>query len=272
MIGQAIDDARGALPSVLLVGGEAGIGKSTLVRHAAGQAGAGLYLGRCVHLGGEVIPLAPLVDLLRQVRGAAPDVWAEAPEFASLSRWLTPRAASPDGAPEPGGVFGPVLELIGRLAGERTVLVGFEDLHWADTMTWNLFEFLARNLLDEHTILVGTYRADEVWAIRCSPGVSPSSRAFPAYIGSTSKAWAARTSTWRSRPCSVCPPQGRWWTRCLPGGRQPVLHPGVGGGARRGGGDTYLALRAPGGRRRRAGRPEPLGPRFAGGHRPGGGP
>ena len=55
-----------------------------------------------------------------------------------------------------------VLELITLLAAETTVMVGFEDLHWADTVTWDLFEYLARNLIDEQVVLVGTYRVNEV--------------------------------------------------------------------------------------------------------------
>ena len=39
-----------------------------------------------------------------------------------------------------------------------------EDLHWADANTWDLFEFLARNLLDTPVVLIGTYRATEVGA------------------------------------------------------------------------------------------------------------
>ena len=42
------------------------------------------------------------------------------------------------------------------------MIVGFEDLHWADAVTWDLFEYLARNLIDEQVVLVGTYRANEV--------------------------------------------------------------------------------------------------------------
>ena len=55
-----------------------------------------------------------------------------------------------------------MLELVTHLAADDAVLVGFEDLHWADTVTWDLFEFLARNLIDERVVLVGTYRANEV--------------------------------------------------------------------------------------------------------------
>jgi tetratricopeptide (TPR) repeat protein len=42
------------------------------------------------------------------------------------------------------------------------VIVGFDDLHWGDPATWDLFEYLARNLADERVVLVGAYRADEV--------------------------------------------------------------------------------------------------------------
>ena len=38
------------------------------------------------------------------------------------------------------------------------MLVGFEDLHWADSVTWDLFDYLARNLIDERVVLVGTFR------------------------------------------------------------------------------------------------------------------
>ncbi len=73
LFGRAVADARQGLPSVLLVGGEAGIGKTTLVGEGAARADVALYLGRPTHIGGDVIPLAPLADLLRQARRAAPD-------------------------------------------------------------------------------------------------------------------------------------------------------------------------------------------------------
>lgn len=157
---RAIGDARNGVPSVLLIGGDAGIGKSTLIRHSADQAGTAAYLGRCVHMGGDVIPLAPLADLLRQVRRSSPEALNDTPGSASLQHWLAPGSTAPD----PGGVFMGVLELLSHLAGGDAIMGGIEDLHWADTATWDLFEFLARNLIDEHVVLVGTYRADEIVA------------------------------------------------------------------------------------------------------------
>ena len=54
---RAFADARAGVPSTLLVGGDAGIGKSTLIAEAAERAGVNLYVGRCVPIGGDVIPL-----------------------------------------------------------------------------------------------------------------------------------------------------------------------------------------------------------------------
>jgi predicted ATPase len=87
---RAVADARNAMPSVLLIGGDAGIGKSRLVREGAAQAGITLYLGRCMHLGGDAIPLAPLADVLRQIRRTSPDILSESSEFAVRGHWLTP--------------------------------------------------------------------------------------------------------------------------------------------------------------------------------------
>ena len=65
---RAVETARVGRPGVLLVGGDAGIGKSTLVAEGARRAGTDLFVGRCVPMGGEVIPLAPLAELVRNVR------------------------------------------------------------------------------------------------------------------------------------------------------------------------------------------------------------
>ena len=162
---RAIVDARNALPSVVLVGGDAGMGKTTIVRESAWRAGAVLYLGRSTHIGGDTIPLAPLADLLRQVRRSKPDLLTATPDLAPLLHWFAPGTIGmePSASPQV-GLFTAVLELITYLAADDVVVVGYEDLHWADTVTWDLFEYLARNLIDERVVLVGTYRANEVGA------------------------------------------------------------------------------------------------------------
>ena len=152
-LGRAIADARNGTPSVVLVGGDPGIGKSTLVAEAADRADVDLLLGRCMALGGDAIALAPLADLLRQIRRSAPHLLDDTE--SPLSRWLNPNADAT------GGLFAPFLELIAGLAAADALVLAFEDLHWADVATWDLFEYLARNLVDDRVVLVGTYRASE---------------------------------------------------------------------------------------------------------------
>lgn len=163
MVDRAIADARNGLPSAVLVGGDAGIGKTTFVREAALRAGVAIYLGRSTHIGGDTIPLAPVADLIRHVRRSRPELLAETLTLAPLREWFTPGSITPGASTAgQGGLFVAVLELIGLLAADDAVLVGFEDLHWADSATWDLLDYLARNLIDERIVLVGTYRADEV--------------------------------------------------------------------------------------------------------------
>ena len=151
---RAVAQAAEGQPTVVLVSGDPGIGKSTLIAEAARRTGTPLYLGRCVHVGGDAIPLAPLVDLIRQVQRAGED--EQLHSLASLSELAT------SGAARVSDVFTLAVELIGELGTNGPVIVGLDDLHWGDPATWDLFEHIARNLVDEHVVLVGAYRADEV--------------------------------------------------------------------------------------------------------------
>jgi DNA-binding CsgD family transcriptional regulator len=158
---RAVERAGACEPSTVLLSGDPGIGKSTLLVEAGRRAGAELYVGRCVHVGGEGIPLAPLVDLIRQVqRGRDSDTL---PSFGQLVQLAT------SGAGRPGELVSLALQLLDELGADGPVIVAFDDLHWGDPGTWDVFEHLARNLVDERVVLVGTYRTDEV-------GRSPSLR------------------------------------------------------------------------------------------------
>ena len=163
---RAVDDARGGAPSIVLLGGEAGMGKTTLVTEAASRSGARLVIGRCLRLGGDVVPLGPLVDLLRHLRRTDPSAIDETEGLAAFAPDLSAHRSAVVEAERPRpsaeGAFAPVFDLLARLSRDDAALVVFEDVHWADETTWDLIELLARNLVDERIVLVGTFRADEV--------------------------------------------------------------------------------------------------------------
>jgi DNA-binding CsgD family transcriptional regulator/tetratricopeptide (TPR) repeat protein len=155
---RAVERAAKGSPVIVLVSGDAGIGKSTVLAEAAKRTGTPAYLGRCVHVGGDSIPLAPLLDLIRQVQRRPPVDLEDLPALAPIVETAT---SSSTGS-RPADVFTRALRLAGEVGATVPVMLGFEDLHWGDAGTWDVFEYVARNLVDERVVLVGSYRADEI--------------------------------------------------------------------------------------------------------------
>ena len=182
------DRAAAGTPTAVLVGGEAGVGKTRLVGElvaSARQAGATVLVGGCVELGGEGVPFAPLIEALRAyVRDPdGPELARLVPgrARAELAR-LLPELAGPAGPigpgtgigdpPALGGDAGPwsdqgrlfelLLVLLEGLSAERLAVLVVEDLHWADRSTRDLLAFLVRNLRHGRLLLVMTYRSDEL--------------------------------------------------------------------------------------------------------------
>jgi len=166
----ALSRAAAGDPAVVLVGGEAGIGKTRLVSElAAACAGDGtrVLTGGCVPVGEGSLPYAPVVEVLRAlvaelgpdaVRGLVGPSW---PELARLAPGLGRPQGDPDGHSTQSRLFELVLGLLGRLAEQAPLVLVVEDLHWADRSTRELLAFLVRNLRRERVLLVATYRDDE---------------------------------------------------------------------------------------------------------------
>jgi DNA-binding CsgD family transcriptional regulator len=155
-------EAAAGRPSVIVIGGEAGVGKTRLVSEFLGSLSGGrVLLGGCLELGQAVMPFAPLVGILR---GLSEELGPEhtrslyAPE---LERFL-PGSDSSSEAAEPAGLFEAFLALLDRLDDAGPVVLVIEDLHWADRSTLDLVSYLARNLRDSRVLLVATYRSDEM--------------------------------------------------------------------------------------------------------------
>ncbi|MBI2204321.1 MAG: AAA family ATPase [Candidatus Rokubacteria bacterium] len=166
---RTFDEIEGNAGRVVVLLGEAGIGKTTLVGSLAEDArarGAHVMVGRC-HESERILPFGPWVDAFRaghvvsdhEVLNDLPPVWR-----AELARLLpdvgTPELPAP--TDDPLRLFesiGRVLELV---AARRSLVVIIEDLHWADEMSQRLLAFLARRLEVHAVMLVATARDEEV--------------------------------------------------------------------------------------------------------------
>lgn len=171
----ALAKAAGGTPATVLLAGEAGVGKSRLIREFAGRAkasGSRTLSGSCIDLGAGDLPYAPLIEAFRRLvresgRQTVRDLVGPAyDELAALVPFLGEPAGADSMAPTDSAsqarVFGAVLRLLDHLGADRPVLMVVEDLHWADRSTLDLLTFLVRGLDDEHVLLLVSYRTSDL--------------------------------------------------------------------------------------------------------------
>lgn len=159
-----------------LLGGEAGIGKTTLVSRFAETAyksgGVALY-GRCDEDLG--VPYQPWIEALSALVANAPEdliaahVDARGGELARLVPGLTERAdvtlsISSDPVAERYALFGAVTDLLQRAAALRPILLVLDDLHWADKPTVQLLRHVASASPGTRLMVVANYRPTDISA------------------------------------------------------------------------------------------------------------
>jgi AAA ATPase domain len=137
-LGEYAGEARDGDGRMVLVAGEAGVGKTALVEQAQRNLpAASWYWGACDGLF-TPRPLGPLFDIAAKLGG----------ELLELCRADAPRE----------DLFGALLRQVSE-PGELRVLV-VEDIHWADEATIDLLRFLGRRIRDATVLLIVTYRDD----------------------------------------------------------------------------------------------------------------
>lgn len=170
-----LDGATGGTVGTVLVGGEAGVGKTRLLaefRARATSAGVRVLEGGCIDLGDGARPYDPFVAALRPWLRSLPaeDLDRIVGPARSAVAQLIPDLESADGAPpaerptsaSQSSLYLQVLGLVERIAADSPTVIALEDLHWSDRSTRDLLRFLVRNLAQGRVMLIGTYRSDEL--------------------------------------------------------------------------------------------------------------
>lgn len=166
----ALARSREGEPQALLIGGEAGVGKTRLVEEFAAAArhrGAVVALGGCVEIGADGLPFAAFSTALRALRSALPGELAAAAagQEEELARLLPELGESGTGRHDEDGMarlFELTARLLERVTAEHTVVLALEDLHWADASTRHLLSYLFRTLRTGRLVVLATYRADDI--------------------------------------------------------------------------------------------------------------
>jgi ATP/maltotriose-dependent transcriptional regulator MalT len=152
--------ARPGQGNVLLVTGEAGVGKTALIQHAFGRSDLLLLSGAAYD--GIVLPYGPLVAVLRAFQQVY-DHPPTAPTVARALALLAPdRTASSPGSTSSAALFDALHVALAAIARLRPVVVFLDDLQWADNATLELLPALSGALAHEALLVTGAYRNDEI--------------------------------------------------------------------------------------------------------------
>jgi RecA/RadA recombinase len=143
---------------LLLVAGEAGIGKTTIAHAAtarAAEAGAVVRWGACWE-SAALVPLAAWADCLRRPDDACA-VIARQIDDGNFDMGTDASAAARHRL----RLFSSVIHALREAASDRPQVIVLEDLHWADESSLELLRNVASHLPSMPVLLVATYRDDE---------------------------------------------------------------------------------------------------------------
>jgi DNA-binding SARP family transcriptional activator/tetratricopeptide (TPR) repeat protein len=163
--------ARADAMCVAMLGGEAGIGKTTLVAAFARvqhqQGGNVVVYGRCSE--GAAVPLEPFRSIVATLVEHAPlallrehcercggDIQRIAPRLGA--RLWAPPPFTGDAASERHHLFEAIADLLHRVAASGSLTLVLDDVHWAEPTALLLLRYLGRALGDAPVLVIASYR------------------------------------------------------------------------------------------------------------------
>jgi DNA-binding CsgD family transcriptional regulator len=152
---EALGRALAGQGSLVLIGGEAGIGKTALAEGLLAEAaerGALALVGRCYDLA-ETPPYGPWLEVTAR--------YPAGPGLPPLPAVVTDRAALAAVASQ-AALFAEVSAWFAAVAAARSLVLLLDDLHWADPASLDLLRALARQVAGLPLLLLVTYRSDEL--------------------------------------------------------------------------------------------------------------
>jgi len=172
---EQLAQAQRGLGRIVFVAGDAGVGKTRLVREFVGhvemRSGCEVFEGHCYDER-PAAPYSPFIDVLRsfvRAKGAEVVVQAAGPwssDLAKLLPELKPAAPQPISADDlrlqKHRLFEAIYAVLRPQDNHPCHIVVLEDLHWSDQTSQELLRYLARMIARDRLLIVATYRTDEL--------------------------------------------------------------------------------------------------------------
>ena len=184
LLGLPLDGSPGgpATSPFVLLGGDAGVGKTRLLAELVGRADAAGWrtlVGHCLDFGDSALSYLPFSEVFGRLAGeeqaTAARLTEDHPALIHLQPGRRLLSGAPSGGPRGTDAGADPAETLDRadlfealhaamedLAAERPLLLVVEDLHWADRSTRDLLTFLFTRGFRGPVTVVGSYRSDDL--------------------------------------------------------------------------------------------------------------
>ncbi|PZS14879.1 MAG: LuxR family transcriptional regulator [Pseudonocardiales bacterium] len=165
----AVQNASEGVASVVVLDGDAGVGKTRLLGELARKAadrGVLTLIGHCVDLGDAPPPYLPFTEAFGRFGSGRPEDAEElVAAYPAIERLLPRRGPIGRDAGDRvdrGELFESVLGALAWPTRRQPVLFIVEDIHWADQATRDLLGYLFTRVTSERLVIVASFRSDDV--------------------------------------------------------------------------------------------------------------
>lgn len=159
-------------PGIVLLSGDAGVGKSRLLAELsliADRRSWRVLTGHCLDFGDSALPYLPFSELFGRLANDSPAAAEAIAQSHPAVRRLMPTIrlnreadSAPSAAMDRGDLFESVHAALEHLGRAQPVLLVIEDAHWADQSTREMLSFLFARRFSRPVAIVTSYRSDDL--------------------------------------------------------------------------------------------------------------
>ena len=156
----ALQAARNGEGQLLLLSGEAGVGKTRLVEETLASEADSYLRGSAIEE--TTLPYGPIITVLRAFLRNQQGDFAACGALAHHLNFLLPELGPTPESGDQATLYEAICCAVTAIAASQPVVIFLDDLQWADNATLELLPFLADALGQHPVLIIGAYRSDEI--------------------------------------------------------------------------------------------------------------